>query len=192
MLIEKITSRINSWTSKYLSYAGRLQLVQSMFFNIQNYWCKHFILPKGVLKAIDQKCLRFFWNGRDESAKGARVSWSSVCYPKSEGGLGLKDITNWNKACIIQNIWSIFTKVGSLWIAWIEAYVLEGMSIWLLPISIGCSWNWRKIMQLTELASNFIERRNGGEVWKYPGSKYQVAMIWEDIKPKQEKRIGIG
>ena len=86
------------------SYAGRLQLVQSVLFNIQNYWFRHFILSEGVLKAIAQKCSRFFWKGRDVPAKGARVIWSSICYPKNEGGLGLKDITSWNKACIVQNI----------------------------------------------------------------------------------------
>ena len=59
LLIERITARINNWTSKYLTYAGRLQLIQSVIFNIQAYWSRHFILPKGVLKAIDKKCLRF-------------------------------------------------------------------------------------------------------------------------------------
>ena len=36
-LVEKITARINTWTSKFLSYAGRFQLIQSVLFSIQNY-----------------------------------------------------------------------------------------------------------------------------------------------------------
>ena len=126
LLIEKITARINCWTSKLLSYAGRLQLIQSVLFSIQNYWCRQFILPKGVIKVINQKCSRFFWKGSDMLLKGARVSWMDICYPKAEGGLGLKDMASWNATCVIQNIWSILTKAGSLWIAWIEAYVIKG------------------------------------------------------------------
>ena len=163
VLIEKITARINSWTSRFLSYAGRLQLIQSVLFSIQNYWCRHFILPKCVIKEINQKCSRFFWKGTNILSKGARVSWSAMCYPKAESGLGIKDIFSWNNACIIQNIWSILTQAGSLWIAWIEAYVLKGRSIWNISVSSACSWNWRKILQLRDLAYSFVERRNDVE-----------------------------
>ena len=47
------------------------------------------------------------------------MSWKAICQPKDEGGLGLKDILTWNQACVLQNIWTIITKAGSLWIAWI-------------------------------------------------------------------------
>ena len=36
-LIEKITKRVESWTSKRLSYAGRLQLIIKVLFSIQGY-----------------------------------------------------------------------------------------------------------------------------------------------------------
>ena len=121
MLVERIIARINSWTSKLLSYAGRLQLIQTVLFSMHNYWCRIFLLPKRVIKRINQICARFFWKGSDQTSKGARVSWATICHPKAEGGLGIKDTLSWNKACIIQNIWSIMAKAGSLWIAWIEA-----------------------------------------------------------------------
>ena len=59
-LIKKLTDRVRHWATKLLSYAGRLQLIQSVLFNIQNYWCRHFILPKSVLKKINQLCSSFF------------------------------------------------------------------------------------------------------------------------------------
>ena len=124
-LMEKITARINAWSVKMLSYAGRLQLIKSVLFSMHNYWCRQFILPKGVLKRICQLCAGYLWQGKESTAKGARVSWKTICYPKSEGGLGIKDLDSWNKACIIQNIWAIITQSGSLWITWIQAYVLR-------------------------------------------------------------------
>lgn len=36
-LIEKITNRVESWTSKRLSYAGRLQLIKSVLFSMKGY-----------------------------------------------------------------------------------------------------------------------------------------------------------
>jgi hypothetical protein len=61
------------------------------------YWTDIFILPKKILKAIEQKFNRFLWNEKDEGAAKAKVSWSDVCFPKKEGGVpfrwpGLKKI----------------------------------------------------------------------------------------------------
>ena len=52
-LIKKIIGRINNWSAKLLSYAGNFQLINSVLFSLQNFWCRHFILPKGVLKRIN-------------------------------------------------------------------------------------------------------------------------------------------
>ncbi|XP_070001990.1 uncharacterized protein LOC142166102 [Nicotiana tabacum] len=37
-LVEKIIDKIRSWTSKFLPYAGRLQLINSLLFEMQIYW----------------------------------------------------------------------------------------------------------------------------------------------------------
>ena len=55
-LVDKITARIKSWSSKLLSFAGRLKLIQSILFSLQNFWCRNFLLPKGVLNKITKLC----------------------------------------------------------------------------------------------------------------------------------------
>lgn len=44
-----------------------------------------------MIKKIEQICAGFLWKGNFQSAKGAKVSWCSICFPKAEGGLGLRD-----------------------------------------------------------------------------------------------------
>ncbi|XP_075099232.1 uncharacterized protein LOC142176070 [Nicotiana tabacum] len=50
-LIEKITSKMSFWTTKKLSYVGRVQLVQSVIFGIQAYWlnCLSYLLRPKVI-----------------------------------------------------------------------------------------------------------------------------------------------
>jgi hypothetical protein len=96
MLIEKITSRIGSWTSKQLSFTGRLQLITFVLYGLQVYWTSIFIMPKSILKDIFQKFNRFLWNGKDGESAKANVGWSDICFPKFEGGLGLKCLETWN------------------------------------------------------------------------------------------------
>ena len=74
-LVEKIVGKINHWSSRFLSYAGRLQLLQTVVYSIQNFWCRQFLLPKSVLKKLNKLCSSFFWKGASSSGKGARVSW---------------------------------------------------------------------------------------------------------------------
>ncbi|KAE8669003.1 hypothetical protein F3Y22_tig00112264pilonHSYRG00072 [Hibiscus syriacus] len=63
-----------------------------MIFSIQNIWSHVFLLHSKILKRIEGLCNAFLWNDSDGSYEGARVSWERICYPKCEGGLGIKYI----------------------------------------------------------------------------------------------------
>jgi hypothetical protein len=94
---------------------------------LQVFWAKVFILPKQIIMLIEQKFNRFLWNGRDTNAH-AKVAWDKICFPK-KGGLGIKKIEVWNKASMLNHIWNIFAKAGSLWVAWVEANWAKGRSL---------------------------------------------------------------
>ncbi|GLT48179.1 hypothetical protein SLA2020_218200 [Shorea laevis] len=160
-LILKITDRINSWTSRHLSFAGRLQLITSVFQGITNFWCSVFILPKKVIKSVEAICSAFLWKGRATDARGAKVSWEIVCKPKVEGGLGIKPLQAWNKACILRFIWLLFSKAGSIWVAWVQAYLIKGKSFWSLKIPGDTSWFWRKILSLRPTTRYLIKHMIG-------------------------------
>lgn len=44
-LVEKITSKLGHWSTKFLSYGGRLELIRSVVAGISNFWAHIFILP---------------------------------------------------------------------------------------------------------------------------------------------------
>ena len=79
--MHKISSCILSWTTKFLSYAGRLQLIQSVIAGIQNFWAGMFILPK-----IESLMRRFLWTGGIDKAHGVKVVWETIYKPKEEWG----------------------------------------------------------------------------------------------------------
>jgi hypothetical protein len=124
-LVAKFTSRIDSWCSKHLSFAGRLQLISSVLFSLQVFWSSILILPKVVINLLEQKLNRFLWCGKDEKAK-AKVSWEKICVPRKEGGLRLKRMGAWNKAAMLRQIWNLFAESSSLWVAWVQENWLRG------------------------------------------------------------------
>ena len=126
ILIDRSCARINSLKS---SYAGRLQLINSILRSMQVYWCSIFVLPKSVVLEIDKKCKALLWQGKEQGSKSL-VSLHQVCLPKKEGGLGIKDIVSWNKAAVGKKVWDLPTHKQSLWAVWINRQKLKKLSFW--------------------------------------------------------------
>ncbi|XP_039020908.1 uncharacterized protein LOC120152868 [Hibiscus syriacus] len=110
--------------------------------------CRQLFLPSSVLKKIEQLCSRFFWKGSDKTATGARVSWKNICFLKYEGGLGIKDMKSWDKACMISLIKNILVGEGSLWVGWLNQYVFKEMNFWSVDINSTASWSLKKLFKL--------------------------------------------
>lgn len=152
-LVDRIIARAKSWTCRALSYAGRLQLVKIILFAIQVYRSSIFILPKAVIKQIEQTLRAFLWKGSDLSTRGAKVAWEYVCLPKKEGGLGLRGLEEWNRAAMLKHLWHICTdKEQSVWSSWIRTHLIRAKNLWELKIPGECTWAWRKILKLRPLA----------------------------------------
>ncbi|KAL9687888.1 hypothetical protein QQ045_032296 [Rhodiola kirilowii] len=61
ILIEKITSRLECWSNKFLSRAGRRVLVSSVLQAMVYFWARVCILPKTVIHGVNATCARFLW-----------------------------------------------------------------------------------------------------------------------------------
>ncbi|GJR86259.1 RNA-directed DNA polymerase, eukaryota, reverse transcriptase zinc-binding domain protein [Tanacetum coccineum] len=108
-LIDKIKERVLNWKNKMLTYAGRLQLIASVLSVIHVYWASVFMLLKTVTKDTYRILKGFLWNQGDLKKGSAKVSWKAVCEPKSQGGLGLKDLGEWSEVLMTKHlrIWGI-------------------------------------------------------------------------------------
>nr|GEZ50554.1 hypothetical protein [Tanacetum cinerariifolium] len=68
-------------------------------------WSSSFILEIRVILCLcvyvvmdlEKLFRRFLWNAGDSAKGKAKVTWSSVCKPKDQGGLGIKPLHKWNE-----------------------------------------------------------------------------------------------
>lgn len=97
-----------------------------------------FLLPKKVLKKVESAC-RSLWKGIAGSSYGAKVKWDIICRPKEDGGLGLKHLGDWNKACLARLVWMIFTGKDTLWIAWMKNFLLKCRCLWTIRLAASSS-----------------------------------------------------
>ena len=154
-LVERVRGRINSWTCRYLSYAGRLQLIKAILMSMVNFWAAVFRLPSRCMKDVEQLYAAFLWTGPDLRTTGAKVAWREVCKMKSEGGLGIRCLKEVNQIYGLKLIWKMLSG-QSLWGKWIKENFLRKKSFWEIKknTQVG-SWMWRKMLKLRVVAKDF-------------------------------------
>ncbi|XP_058753368.1 uncharacterized protein LOC131626562 [Vicia villosa] len=154
-LIDKMIARIQHWSVKFLSYAGRQQLVQSVLISITNYWMSVFPLPKKVIQKIEALCRNFLWSAKTDGRK-ALVSWENTCEPRNAGGLNFKKLIFWKKATIMKLLWNIHNKNDKLWIRWLDIYFLKGNSILSWQVQHTSSWMLNSILKCRTYTQNNV------------------------------------
>ncbi|RDX78835.1 putative ribonuclease H protein, partial [Mucuna pruriens] len=60
------------------------------------------MLSKSICTIIGKKFKSFIWEDTDQFIKIHVTSWSSICSPKSYGGLGLRKMDTINQAYIMK------------------------------------------------------------------------------------------
>ena len=107
-LLAIIRARFQSWTSKSLSFVGRLMLIKSVITSTTNFWCSDFRLPKACTDDIDSMCSEFLWSGSPNDSTQVKVAWKEVCSPLEEGGLGVWGISE--VTCVFpSNLYGIYS-----------------------------------------------------------------------------------
>nr|XP_043615884.1 uncharacterized protein LOC122587785 [Erigeron canadensis] len=123
--IEKVQKRVNDWRNKFLSFAGRVQLINSVLSAIHVYWSSVFILPMSIISDIEQIMRGFLWCQGEIHKGKAKVAWDDVCLPKEEGGLGICKLHPFNIALFLVHSWNIITGKESLWVKWVHTHKLQ-------------------------------------------------------------------
>jgi hypothetical protein len=95
-VIDKIECRLASRKRLYLSKGGRVTLIKSTLANLHTYFLSLFPLSASVGACIEKLQRDFLWGGIGDEFKYHLVSWSKVCNPISEGGLGIRNLVKFN------------------------------------------------------------------------------------------------
>lgn len=118
-LIEKIESRLSSWTYKTLNMASRLILIKAVLQSMPLYLFSVLAALKWALKKIKDLQQNFLWGSTGQNCKWALVKWAIVFTPKKKGGLGLRDLQQSN------------TLMGArIWWKWVSSPQKPLAQIW--------------------------------------------------------------
>ncbi|XP_062118697.1 uncharacterized protein LOC133832356 [Humulus lupulus] len=90
IILHKIILKLLSWTSRHLSFAGRMLLIHSVLFGLRNYWMSVFVLPQSIIKEVEKIFRGFLWgaSGNRKNSDLVWVKWIKDIY--------LKGVNFWN------------------------------------------------------------------------------------------------
>jgi hypothetical protein len=88
-LVQRIERRHVS-TSKFLTQAGKLEMVNSILSVLPTFFMSTLKLPPTIIKLIDKYRKHCFWRGSDlNDRKPPLAAWSLATRPKKEGDMGI-------------------------------------------------------------------------------------------------------
>jgi hypothetical protein len=105
-----------SATSQFLSYAGRLQLVNSIISSLPTYYMCSIKLTD--IEIIDKHRKNCLWRGKDFNRKGYNLAARDlVRKPKDKGGLGVINLSIQNDALLLKQLDKFYRKESIQWVA---------------------------------------------------------------------------
>ncbi|XP_062114657.1 uncharacterized protein LOC133825771 [Humulus lupulus] len=157
LLVDKMTNRIRSWSTRNISFAGRAVLINSVLLTIHSYWSQIMLLPKKLLKEIEAICRAFLWNGQQMMTGAGQIAWDSICKPKAARGIGFKNISEWNKVAMFKYVWAIAAKEDNMWVKWVHSVYIKEEDWWGYNAPLHGSWYWRKIVAIKDKVKTLVD-----------------------------------
>lgn len=113
-IVDRIRQRSHSWATRFLNAAGKQVLLKAVLAAMPSHAMSCFKIPVSLCKQIQTILMRFWWDAKPNLRKMAWVSWARMTMPKFAGGLGFREIEQFNDALLAKLAWRILKCPHSL------------------------------------------------------------------------------
>jgi len=115
-VVKKCERRLVNWKSQYLSFGGRLTLINSVLDSMPTYMMSIFPIPDRVIDRLDAIIRRnFLWEGNSDTKKFHLVKWDKLIGNKQKGGLGVRNLKIQNQSLMMKWLWRLASSEQALW-----------------------------------------------------------------------------
>ncbi|XP_040995112.1 uncharacterized protein LOC121241423 [Juglans microcarpa x Juglans regia] len=132
-LLGKVKKKIAGWKMKFLSAGGRTILLSHVLSSMATHLLVVLHVPTVVIKSLNRLLSSFFWGESDGKDRRKWVAWKEICRPIDEGGLGIRDFRDIQRALHMKLAWRLISG-QSLWAEFFKGKYVRGNHylFWLL------------------------------------------------------------
>jgi len=113
--VDLMNRKLNAWGHKYISFRGRIVLLNSVLNSIPIFYLSFIKMPVKVWRNVVRIQREFLWGGVGGGKKINWVKWETICQHKKNGGLGVKDIRVMNVCLLAKWRWRLLDGEITLW-----------------------------------------------------------------------------
>ncbi|KAA3472858.1 reverse transcriptase [Gossypium australe] len=171
ILKDRIKQRIDHWSTRHLSQGGKEIFIKSILQAIPTYTMACFLLPKTLCVEMESIMAKLWWQ-KGIGRKGIHwCEWRKLCELKENGGLGFRNMCQFNIALLAKQGWRLIVYPDSLLARVLKAKYFPNSDF--LNASLGNlpSLTWRSIWAAKGLLQS-------GMGWRV-GRGTEIS-VWED------------
>lgn len=170
---DRVWERINSWSFKFLSRAGKHVLLKSVIQSLPSYSMQVFLIPASICDRVQKTMNSFWWGCPQESNSGIRwSSWDKMCISKGSGGLGFRKLREFNLSLLAKRGWEIITNPSTLAAKVLKARYFPDGDFLSAELGPNPSYLWSSLLAAKPLLQSGCRFRVGnGEslnIWRSP------------------------
>ena len=161
---ERSRSKMQGWSEKNLSCAGREVLLKSVVQAIPTFSMSCFQLTKGVCSQLTSSMAKYCWRSDIDRRSLHWLSWKNLSVPKAEGGMGFRDFGLFNLALLGKHGWRLMTNPDSLCSRVLKGKYFHNCSFMDATAPRSASATWKAIISGRDaLEQGLIKRVGDGE-----------------------------
>ena len=139
---------------------------------LPNFWMNLLLIPGEICNVI-QRQMNGYWWGNGTNSKGVRwMAWDKLCAVKEAGGLGFKNLHQFNIAMLAKQGWRFLNNSNPLVTSIMKARYFPNTDFLHAKLGDNPSYMWRSILAAQEVVKQGCRRRIGTgtdtTVWHIP------------------------
>ncbi|MCI03681.1 RNA-directed DNA polymerase (Reverse transcriptase), partial [Trifolium medium] len=178
-MVNAIRGKLSAWGNKHVTLGGRIVMINAVLNAIPIFYLSLLKMPVKVWKEIVKIQRTFLWGGLSKRNRICWVKWDDFCKPKSEAGLGIRDLRLVNLSLLAKWRWKLLSPDMEVWkdvvVAKYGQEIIGKGNLGDLSIPRLASKWWSGICNLdkdTNWFSEAVEKRVGDGILTY---------FWNDV-----------
>ena len=143
----RLLDKIQSWKLCTLSMAGRETLIKSVAQAVPTFPMYCFKFPASLCKELDSMLANFWWGKNKEKSKIHWRSWDFLGQPKDCGGLGFRNLGDFNSALLAKQVWRLHSDPSSLCAQILKGIYYPYTDILCAGKGSRASWAWSSLLE---------------------------------------------
>jgi hypothetical protein len=170
-LLERVITIPQEWKEKLLSMGSKEILLKAVIQSIPVFTMGLFKISKSICKEITDAMAAFWWGDTEEQKRMHWSSWWKMCTPKTEEGMGFRDLHAFNLAMLAKQAWRLLTKPDTICAQVLRAKYYPTGDLLNAGPKGGSSFTWQNIMK-------GIQTFRRCHIWRVGNG--QSINIWKD------------